>query len=349
MPEYCPITGTHIAGRVGFTEDILPIFRGFDCPVMRNIFDITDWESCRQRSSQIKQRVVDRGDMPPGGLPQQQRALVAEWVKDGALKYQGSKYSAYFLEINSYTEYFSYYNAPENYMPTVMQYFDNKMENGGKTMNAWWRWVLSKGLPEEAQERDVLDGFLANQQVRDAILRVQSLMQQLISGHFPATGGGLDFTAFYDATECFARDILPPDEDRRSRVRNSIPADASAEERQQLETYADCYARYHRMDSEPMWFNWAAHADLSLMNEADADDTNQTKQAQMAVAVCGSVVDFVFRQRGKTRDAYSTNPGRTLLSMRSGAKRFRDNLPALRQELYELVQLYRTPQPNPIA
>lgn len=347
MSEYCPITGTHIIGQVGFSEDILPIFRGFDCPVMRSIFDITDWESCRQRSSQIQQRVVELGNMPPGGLPQQQRALVAEWIKDGSLKYRGAKYSAYFIEVDSYTEYFRYYNAPENYMPTVLQYFDNKLENGTKTINAWWRWVLSKGLPEETQEREVLDGFLANQQVREAILRVQSLMQQLITKHFSENSGALDFAAFYDAMECFARDILPPDEDRRTRVRNSIPADATAEERQERETYADCYARYHRMDSEPMWFNWAAHADLSLMIEKDADDSNRTKQAQMAVAVCGSVVDFVFRKRGKTRDAYSTNPGRTLLSMRSSAKRFRENLPALRQELYDLVQLYRTPQPNP--
>jgi hypothetical protein len=349
MPEYCPITGSHIVGQVGFISDILPIFRTFDCPVMRSIFDVTDWESCRQRASQIQQRVVNQGNMPPGGLPQAQRALVAEWIRDGTPKFRGTQYSAFFTEVDSYTEYFRFYNAPENYMPAVFVYFDNTMENGPKAINAWWRWVLSRGLPEEQPARAALDALLQDAGVRDAVLRVQGLMERLLLKHFPAEGGGIDFGAFYDATECFARDVLPPDEDRRSRVRNSIPTNASAEDRQQLETYADCYARYHRMDSEPMWFNWAAHADMALMIEGDADGPALAKQAQMAAATCGSVIDFVFRRRGKTRDAYSTNPGKTLVSMRSTSKRLRADLPALRAELYDLVEIFRTPTFDPIA
>ncbi len=234
-------------------------------------------------------------------------------------------------------------------MPAVFVYFDNTMENGPKAINAWWRWVLSRGLPEEQPARAALDALLQDAGVRDAVLRVQGLMERLLLKHFPAEGGGIDFGAFYDATECFARDVLPPDEDRRSRVRNSIPTNASAEDRQQLETYADCYARYHRMDSEPMWFNWAAHADMALMIEGDADGPALAKQAQMAAATCGSVIDFVFRRRGKTRDAYSTNPGKTLVSMRSTSKRLRADLPALRAELYDLVEIFRTPTFDPIA
>lgn len=349
MPEYCPVTGSHIVGQVGFISDILPIFQTFDCPVMRSIFDVTDWESCRQRASQIQQRVVEQGNMPPGGLPQAQRAMVAEWIREGTPKYRGAQYSAFFTEIDSYTEYFRFYNAPQDYMPAVMAYFTNTMENGSKAINAWWRWVLSRGLPEEQPARSALDSLLQDALVRDAVLRVQGLMERLLISHFPADGGGIDFGAFYDATECFARDVLPPDEDRRSRVRNSIPANATNEERQGLETYADCYARYHRMDSEPMWFNWAAHADMALMIEADSDGPAMAKQAQMAAATCGSVIDFVFRRRGKTRDSYSVNPGKTLLSMRNTSKRLRADLPALRAELYDLVEIFRTPTFNPVG
>jgi len=343
MPEYCPITGTHITGNLGFDEDILPIFRTFDCPVMRSIFDITDWESCRQRASQLQNRVVERGDMPPGGLPQQKRALIAEWIRQGCPKYRASRYSAFFLELDSYTEYFEYYDAPENYMPVVLQYFDRRMGDGTKAINAWWRWVSSRGLPDESHYRAELDAFLSDGTVRAAILKVNTLLAQLLDKHFPGTGGEVDFQAFMDAIELFAKDQLPPDEDRRQRVRSSIPQAATPKEREELETYADCYARYHRMDGEAMWFNWAAHSDMALMIENDNDTASRSKSIQLAGTTVGSVIDYVFRKRGKTRSEYSADPARALIAMRRASKRYVTDIPAARAELYALVSIYSSP------
>ncbi|WP_414665139.1 hypothetical protein [Horticoccus sp. 23ND18S-11] len=343
MPEYCPLTGTHATGNVGFNEDILPIFQQFDCPAMRSIFDITDWESCRQRSAQLQVRVVERGDMPPGGLPQQQRALVAEWIKEGCPKYRAYRYAAFFLELDSYTEYYKYYNAPENYMPVVLEYFDRRMGDGTKAINAWWRWVASRGFPDETHYRKELNDFLGVETVRASILKVNSLMVSLMEKHFPGANGGIDLSAFSDAVEFFAKDQLPPDEDRRQRVRSSIPQSATPKERKELETYADCYARYHRMDGESMWFNWAAHADMALMIENDSDTASAAKKIQLAGTTVASVIDFVFRKRGKTRPEYSADPGRALVAMRRAMKRFATDLSATRAELYTLVSIYSSP------
>jgi hypothetical protein len=68
---------------VGFEEDIKPLFRQTDRERMEWAFDLWDYESVKENSDPILER-LEEGDMPcDGEWPEEQIALFRSWIDGG--------------------------------------------------------------------------------------------------------------------------------------------------------------------------------------------------------------------------------------------------------------------------
>ena len=116
-------------GQLGFEDDIKPLFRSSDrdCMLGNSFpqFDLWDWKQVEGAADRILGR-LRAGDMPPDGpWPQNQVGLFASWIQEGRPKHRALAYSAFFTDLDSYTEYWDLYRPELNgkYMAAVGQVF----------------------------------------------------------------------------------------------------------------------------------------------------------------------------------------------------------------------------------
>lgn len=145
-----------------------------------------------------------------------------------------------------------------------------------------------------------------------------------------------DADGYLDVVEAFARDVLPPDEDRLARVTAKDPDDRRIP-----------YAARHRMDGAGMWFTWAAVVDASTlvaeMTGSAADKKQKARTILLAGCAAGSALDYTFRSapgdpRGRTRDEYRPDQP-TLEHLRDAARAWAVNLEEARSNARDLARI----------
>jgi hypothetical protein len=227
----------------------------------------------------------------PEPVPTNILPSTAQALRSAATPTDLSKYAAFFVDLDSYTEYWDIYRPELNgkYMKDVAVIF-------GGALRAWFTYAMKENTPEGPSSLAALKASIANPAATTALQSLDGLLLQLLLAHFPsAVGPALDADSYLAAVETFARDVLPPDPDRLSRT----PPDD--------DRYA--YAGRHRMDGASLWFSWAGVLDCAAMLEGDGGGMQPHRALQIGAAAFGSAMDFTFRgqsaPRGKTRPEYN--------------------------------------------
>jgi len=320
-------------GNVGFEEDIRPLFTDGDIVCMGNHFDLSDWRSVKENSDRILSRLRRDNPLlsampPPDGWPEEKKVLFASWIEDGAPKRRGDNYAAFFRDLDSYTEYHDVYGRPteENYMQYVGRYFGR---DRNLALNLWKEYAeLSL---EDAEYKDELWEEILKEInspiIKNSILKVEELMVKLLEEHFNFDSQ-LDTEAILDAFTFFGKDELPEDLERYQRiVALNDPED-----------FRLPYARYHRMDGAVMWFNWMGH--IECAHSIDSGSNAHVRQAFMSGVCLGSSMDFVFRQREKTKTKYYDVERGEKRMQRQAERNLNDFTKGIK-ESHELYQVFR--------
>jgi hypothetical protein len=234
-----------------------------------------------------------------------------------------AKATAFFTDLDSYTEYWDVYR-PElkgKYMKEVGVLF-------GGSLKKWFALALGEHSPEAAALLQQLTESIAEPAAVSALSSIDDLLFGLLRKHFPGAGADdIDFAEYVSAVEWFARDLLPPDDDRLGRV----PQDD--------DRYA--FAGRHRMDGASMWFSWAGVVDCVAILQGDAG-LKPHRAAQIAASAFGSAMDFTFRGqsgfRGKTRLEYRADEA-TAIVLRDQVQAWRHGKVA-RSEARDLYRIF---------
>lgn len=336
---YCPVNLWHSIGNVGFDEDILPIFAPHTggCPWMDNLLDLTNWKQVKSRKEEIHKRVVILRNMPPAGISDEEIATVDAWLNEKCPKRRTKTYFDFFSKIDQLTEYAPYYDPDKSMMDTVIKFFDNRLTEGDKPQNIWWKIMRARGLSSEDAYRKSLQSKLGTSAISAAVLEVDAMMEEQIVEYFGTTNGTIDMHAYFDAVAFFARDEMPIDNDRMRLVLDTISDDMEQPVKDQILQYAGCYSRYHRMDSFQMWFNWSTHADFALQISGGADNDSGTRKLQLASGIFGSAIDALTRSRGYTKEEWRTSPHQAILELQDLVELWAIDADSCRSELYEIA------------
>jgi hypothetical protein len=279
-------------GTVGFDEDIEGLFRqdDRDCMLANSFppFDLADWESVRSAAQRIAER-LEAGDMPPDGpWPPERVQLFKAWITEGAPKRRGNGYAAFFVDLDSYTEYWREYRPETNgrFMAPIRQVIFPRL------LPLWRNYVLAGPQDKPRFQQDLIT-VLNEPAVSQAVTLIDGLLLELVGQHFSGADG-LDRKAAIEAQLLFGKDELPLDPARDARIPTGDPRKP--------------FAKFHRMDGAIMWFNWAAHIECSVLLLGEGATGHGIRTAQLAGICGGSSMDFTFRDnRLPTRPEYRRN------------------------------------------
>jgi hypothetical protein len=192
------------------------------------------------------------------------------------------RFSAFFIELDANTQYFKAYGNSSHYMDIASSLIS------GASVKAWRQWAIEETKPIGPTRRTAFINSVADGQTSAMIKEIDALMLRLLRHHFPGPGGNEDIDAvpYLGAMEVFAKDQLPVDNDRLTRVGGGGD-DVS----------------HHRMDGFGMWFHWAAVFDSARFIPNGGGETPY-RTLLVAAAAFGSAFDSAFRKRGKTRSVY---------------------------------------------
>jgi hypothetical protein len=315
------------AHNIGFEEDIKGIFRqdDRDCMLANSFpqFDLFDWQSVRGAAQRILQR-LESGDMPPDGpLPADVIARFRNWIEDGSPKRRPETYAAFFRDLDSFTEYWDVYRPETNgkFMDPVVQHIFPKV------LVPWRNYALATG-PDKATQRETLLAVLHQPPVSEAVMLIDDLQAQLITTHFGQQPvPHLD--SVVEAQLAFGKDTLPLDPDRDSRIQAGDPRKP--------------FAKFHRMDSPIMWFNWAAHVESAALLQGETGQKMAARTLLMAGVCGGSSMDFTFRDnRLPTRPEYKRDEATERL-IRAKTQQLSTDWRAAVAELHDLWRIVASP------
>lgn len=271
-------------GAVGFDEDIRPLISIEDRDRMRHILDLHDWSTMRANAPLVLSRLRGEGGvpvMPPGGWPTHQIDLFAEWLADGAPKRRAQCYAAFFRDLGSYGTYHDLYGRPRG-EDHRCDYLRVVHREESALLELWRERAAETEADEQATLWREMEDELAIPSVRDAVLRLDKLVEELAILHFDF-GDGIDELALLDAFGGYGMDRLPRDVDRAERLERGGARDARVSG-----------AAYHRMEATATWFHWAG-----LLECADAlrgNEGHRVRRALLAGIALGCASDFVHRR-----------------------------------------------------
>ena len=236
--------------------------------------------------------------------------------------------SAFFVELDANTQFWDVYDLMSS--PRYMQL----VGVANPAVVAWQRLAVATTAQARQQAEQALMSVLTDSSVVAAIDDLDHLMVSLVSKHFPTADGGIDADAYLSVVEAFARDVLPDDEDRLSRITDKDPDDPRAR-----------YALRHTMDGPFMWFIWAAVVDVATMLDESrgTQDRRSANTAILAGSAAGSALDYAFRgrpedPRGKTRPEYHADEA-TLHDLRASARLWAADLDKARTNARDLARI----------
>jgi len=236
--------------------------------------------------------------------PEQARRLTS-WVRDDYPKWPGSKYSAYFKELDAWTEYWDIYH-PETrgryyfgdgdspgllatFLPTPMCYRN-------PVFDSWKSLALYSDETVEAGAWERFETEARKPHVVDAVLEVDALVLRLMREHFADDSGVVDDFAYLDAMERFGKDTLPACPERYARI-----PDGDGRKSTSL---------HHTIEGHVMWFGWAVHLICAQMSAPRDPEADALRRLLLAGAALGCAFDFAHRKRCHTRSAYMGESGR---------------------------------------
>jgi hypothetical protein len=313
-------------GSIGFVEDIVGFFSQKDRDHMAFMMDLGAWDSVRDNAVGIE-RETREGRMPPAPDPQwtpDQVQRFSAWINEGMPKHRSSKYAAYFTELDAWTEYWDIYK-PE----TQGRFYNGDGTTPGMLstifplIEKWREYAQFESEPEGPDVLVELQARMADPVVASEFREMEELLDRLVRSHF-AIDGTLDVEAFLDAFESFGRDTLPLDHDRDARVPDG--------------DFRKEHAKYHRMDGAGLWFVWAGFLDCASLLENSAAHA-KSRLLMMAAITIGCPMDFVFRERSRSRPGYRKDE-RTVKLLRRRALRFANSWDAAASEARDLFRIH---------
>jgi hypothetical protein len=237
--------------------------------------------------------------------------------------------ATFFTELDAHTEYWDVYDA----VPDGRYY---ALVRVAAPALAAWRSLVGSTSPKDRDRAELaLKDSLDDDTVADAVVTLDRLMISLAAKHFPGAERGVDPEAYLNVVEAFARDVLPPDEDRLKRV-----TDLGDPEDQRLQ-----HALRHRMDGSTLWFTWAAVVDAAEMVDEGhgTDERREIHALMLAGCAAGSAFDYVFRSspgnpRGVTRPVYRADEP-TLVDLREAARAWAADMGQARDNARDLARI----------
>lgn len=226
----------------------------------------------------------------------------------------------FFKDLDTYTEYSDVYRPELNgkYMAMVGILFPGAVK-------LWTRYALAEKTPNGSAALQTLNNELDKGKVRDSILQIDALLHDLLKQHFPGSGDlEIDGDAYLATTELFARDAFPDDPERLGRLTEDDDRRANA--------------LRHRMDGTSMWFSWGAVIDCASMLP-DSGGILPHRTLMLAGCAFGSAMDFVFRNRGRTRPEYKPDPS-TETILRNSAKVWATDGAESRAQVRDLYRVF---------
>lgn len=310
---------TRMNGNLGFVEDISTLVSDQEQVCMKSLsrggFDLRSWSDVEPRANLILQRL--RGEnglalMPPGGWSAEKITRFENWVTEGKPKFRGDVYSGFFRSIDAQTEYFDVYGSNEgleDMNPYYLRFFGR---DPLLLLNQWNEYMkLVPNTPilkkqKEAQWKKIVD-FASDTNVKEGLLKIDEWLCGLIMQHF-SLNEVLDVEMLFDAFARFGADLLPEDHDRVERVKRlGDPSDYRL---------TSDFARFHRMDSQSMWFVWFGHLHCTHAALGTINTGRETLRAILLAALfVGQTIDTAYRPGSnlKTRDAYKGDHGKEII------------------------------------
>jgi hypothetical protein len=329
-------------GSVGFEEDIRSIVTDTEhlcmASIPRGSFDLWNWDQVRSRAPLILRHLRAEDGlmrMPPTGWPEEKIARFEAWLREGLPKHRGGVYADFFRAIDAQTEYFDVYGTREgldDMRPAYGTFFGSLLRQG-----PWKDYVRIVPSTELLRKRkrllwDRVLQAIADPVVLNGLLRIDAWLCGLVEHHF-RRDDALDTQALFDAFSRFGGDALPLDSDREQRVRAlGNPGDYRL---------VDDYARFHRMDTREMWFNWFGHMQCVFAALAGGDDPRgPVRSALLAAIFVGQTFDTAYRQgsNGLTRPAYAGAGGSA--SILATAEVLRDDPESAMEEMEQLYLIW---------
>jgi hypothetical protein len=228
--------------------------------------------------------------------------LVEAWVADAGPKRAGTEYTAYFFELDAWSEYWDIYKPETRGLyhfgdGSTPGYLSAFLPGPGRprapVFDAWKAYALSSRIPERDPAARLHFEELARQpEVTEAVLAVDLLVTGLLVEHFGDGNGGFDRDAYFDALERFALDTLPGCPERYALIPDDDGRKASSPT--------------HQIAGDVMWFAWATHLECT---ELVSEEPSSARALLMAGIAFGCSMDYAFRGRGRTRAEYRSRDG----------------------------------------
>ncbi len=329
-------------GNIGFEDDITDLFTERDLACMnrpRFFLDLHAWATVVRASDDIWSQLESRKMPPPNGWSSDKIEAFQRWRQEGMPKRRTELYAAYFRDLDSWTEYWPFYR-PESkgrYFfgdgageeGLLGRFFPNRnTPQGDEPLERWQEWAKFGTDADDDPYLTSLMEAIGDVEVKEALYEVDALLGRLIVEHFEFDGA-IDGEAYIDCVENFARDQLPPDQDRFERVPEGDPRKD--------------HSLYHTMDGNSMWFNWVGHLECTSLLKAQEDTEDEglaVRTLAMAGICLGCPMDYVFRQRSRTRSEYRLDqPKRTQELLRSRARIWRLDWNAAAKEARALFKI----------
>lgn len=276
-----------MSGSVGY-DDILPLLPHAVAQGPR-----TDW--FEYRLSLLSANTDPASPLPEEGNSDRLRS----WLLDDCPKLPGSRYSRFFGDLDSWTEYWDIYR-PET---KGRYYFGNGECTGYLTaflpspvrarnpvFDAWKTAVLYSQDGTNPELRERFEAEARRPHVVEAVLAVDELVRKLVQEHFGNAAHAVDALAYLDAIERFGKDTLPECPERFERVPDDDPRKSSS--------------LHHTIEGDIMWFGWAVHLECAELVAPKDPDASALRCLLMVGIALGCSFDFAFRGRRRTRREY---------------------------------------------
>jgi hypothetical protein len=230
------------------------------------------------------------------GLPAAGATVAADDDNDAA----GRRYAQWFHELDAWTEYWDVFH-PET---RGRYYFGDDANEGGLLSRflprsgrppPWNAWTSMALAARDAQGPEVAHAFARSVQVapvRDAILEVDALIEQLFAAHYGHAANAAVQRDYLEAIHRFAIDSLPAATARNALIAADDPRKSTAGR--------------HTLEGDVMWFAWALQIEAArVLLSGKRDVAGDARRAlSLAGVATGCAAQFAWRGHRRTRMEY---------------------------------------------
>ncbi|MEO8372939.1 MAG: hypothetical protein ABI806_27385 [Candidatus Solibacter sp.] len=255
-----------------------------------------DWFACREHLRTLPESAIQQA---LSGLPTREVDQLSKWLRDYCPKWAANRYSAYFRELDAWTEYWDvyhpethgrYYFGDDEHPGLLTAFLPSPANYRNPVFDSWKMLALQSDSEPDPVLLERFTTEARRPHVAEAVLAVDELVLRLVRQHFADPAGEVDAVAYLDAMERFGRDTLPACPERYAR----IPAEDGRKSS----------SLHHTIEGHVMWFAWAVHLICAQLVARPDPEAARLRRLLLAGTALGCSFDFVFRGRCRTREQY---------------------------------------------